>query len=132
MVEEKEKPMMQQLVSTCARVFKEMREYSEEEIHDVKAMLDGMGAADVGLGDRGEQQPQIEFVDVLDSPTFTIGIFLLPKGTALPMHDHPGMTVIYSPPPTSKNHCPPALLDLETTGVGRREIPSSGPHICAR
>mmetsp|Transcript_60918 Transcript_60918/g.144404 ORF Transcript_60918/g.144404 Transcript_60918/m.144404 type:complete len:211 (-) Transcript_60918:3-635(-) len=89
-----EVPMVQQLVSTCGRVFREMREYSEEDIQEVKALLDNLSAADVGLGERGEQQPQIEFVDVIDAPTFTIGIFLLPKGQALPIHDHPGMTVL--------------------------------------
>jgi predicted metal-dependent enzyme (double-stranded beta helix superfamily) len=88
--------LIQQVATACRKVFKEMRGYSEDDIAEVKALLDRVGASDVGLGEkqRGKHQPQIEFVDVLDTPTFTIGIFILPKGRSLPLHDHPGMTVL--------------------------------------
>lgn len=40
------------------------------------------------------QGKEIEFVEIADWPQYTVGIFLVPKGRKLPLHDHPGMTVL--------------------------------------
>eukprot|EP00878_Enallax_costatus_P026882 GHUV01028892.1.p1 GENE.GHUV01028892.1~~GHUV01028892.1.p1 ORF type:complete len:215 (+),score=24.71 GHUV01028892.1:162-806(+) len=40
-------------------------------------------------GNRGT----VTYLDIHDDPTMTIGIFQLPPGSRMPLHDHPGMTV---------------------------------------
>ncbi|KAF8065928.1 PEX12 [Scenedesmus sp. PABB004] len=35
----------------------------------------------------------VTYLDIHDDPTMTIGIFQLPPGSRMPLHDHPGMTV---------------------------------------
>jgi PCO_ADO len=35
----------------------------------------------------------VTYLDIHDDPTMTIGIFQLPPGARMPLHDHPGMTV---------------------------------------
>jgi len=56
--------------------------------------MNQMQATDVGLIMKDENLTNIEFVDVIDNDDFTVGIFLIPKGQRLPLHDHPGMTVL--------------------------------------
>ena len=50
-------------------------------------------AADVGLA-ANTSLTEIEFVEIADWPEYTVGIFLVPKGRKLPLHNHPGMTVL--------------------------------------
>ena len=33
-------------------------------------------------------------MDIAEFAEFTVGVFLVPKGQRLPLHDHPGMTVM--------------------------------------
>lgn len=35
----------------------------------------------------------VTYLDIHDDPAMTIGIFQLPPGARMPLHDHPGMTV---------------------------------------
>ena len=35
----------------------------------------------------------VTYLDIHDDPSMTIGIFQLPPGARMPLHDHPGMTV---------------------------------------
>jgi len=50
-------------------------------------------AADVGLAPDTDVR-EIEYIEIADWPQYTVGIFLVPKGRKLPLHDHPGMTVL--------------------------------------
>lgn len=51
----------------------------------------GLGA--LGPGSLPPSMGKITYIDVFDHPLVTCGIFVLRKGTVLPLHDHPGMTV---------------------------------------
>ncbi|CAL4935013.1 unnamed protein product [Urochloa decumbens] len=68
-------------------------------------MIDKVGPDDVALMDdvrlsneinnaAGCQEPPIiTFKTIYECENFTITVFLLPQGAAMPLHDHPGMTV---------------------------------------
>ena len=43
---------------------------------------------------RGGDSKSIRYLSVYDGSDFDIGIFCLPQGATIPMHDHPGMTVM--------------------------------------
>ena len=39
-------------------------------------------------------RPPLNYVKLHDSPSFNMGVFCLPRGGVLPLHNHPGMTVL--------------------------------------
>lgn len=43
---------------------------------------------------RARRSPSIAYSSVVDSEAFTIGLFLLPRGSRIPLHDHVGMSVL--------------------------------------
>lgn len=40
------------------------------------------------------EEHSITYIHIYEDPTVSIGIFCLPKGAQLPLHNHPGMTVL--------------------------------------
>ncbi len=34
------------------------------------------------------------YLHIHDTPHYSLGIFMLPEGSSIPLHDHPGMTVV--------------------------------------
>mmetsp|Transcript_2996 Transcript_2996/g.5570 ORF Transcript_2996/g.5570 Transcript_2996/m.5570 type:complete len:277 (+) Transcript_2996:320-1150(+) len=87
-------PLMYRLTEACARHFLGTPNPAPEGIREVAHLMQQIRAPDVGLLEGGPRLRHIEFVDVLETPQFTLGIFLIPEGRFLPLHDHPGMTVL--------------------------------------
>ncbi|TYJ07964.1 hypothetical protein E1A91_A11G041600v1 [Gossypium mustelinum] len=83
---------------------------SPQPIHKLCSLLDTFGPADVGLkeespdDDRGHgffglnrvtrwAQP-ITYLDIHECDSFTMCVFCFPTSSVIPLHDHPGMTVL--------------------------------------
>ncbi|KAL3374776.1 hypothetical protein AABB24_006331 [Solanum stoloniferum] len=86
---------------------------SSQAIHKLYSLLDTIGPEDVGLKDgsledeRGHglfglnvfnrvdrwAQP-ITYVDIHEGQNFTMCMFCFPTSAVIPLHDHPGMTVL--------------------------------------
>ena len=57
--------------------------------------MDGLTGADLGItADDVRPGGPVGYHHVYSDPTVSIGVFALPAGTCLPLHDHPGMTVL--------------------------------------
>ncbi|ETM33954.1 hypothetical protein L914_18856 [Phytophthora nicotianae] len=71
-----------------------------EEIAPVKAICDELFPANFqltvpGTESSGPDRPKrVHYQHVYEDETFSIGIFILPPGASIPLHDHPGMSVI--------------------------------------
>lgn len=89
-----ERPLMYRLAQACARHFLGHPVPSPEGVKEIADLMQQIRAPDLGLVEDGPKLQHIEFVDVLETPHFTVGIFLIPEGRFLPLHDHPGMTVL--------------------------------------
>ncbi|OWM73339.1 hypothetical protein CDL15_Pgr001453 [Punica granatum] len=69
---------IQRLYNTCRASFSTNGPVSDEALEKVRTMLDRIKPSDVGL----EQEAQL------------IGIFCMPPSSIIPLHNHPGMTVL--------------------------------------
>ncbi|KAG2781397.1 hypothetical protein PC129_g17510 [Phytophthora cactorum] len=71
-----------------------------EEIAPVKVICDQLFPTNFqlkvpGTGGSGPARPKrVHYEHVYEDETFSIGIFILPPGVSIPLHDHPGMSVI--------------------------------------
>lgn len=95
---------VQRLYDTCKQVFANCGPGvvpSAEKIERLKAVLDTMAEADVGLRSNMpyfkstayDRPPKITYLHLHECDKFSIGIFCLPPSSVIPLHDHPGMTV---------------------------------------
>ncbi|RDY08135.1 Plant cysteine oxidase 5, partial [Mucuna pruriens] len=71
-------PIVQKLYDTCKASLSPEGPISEEALEKVRALLDGLKPSNVGL----EQEAQL------------MGIFCMDPGSIIPLHNHPGMTVL--------------------------------------
>lgn len=81
-----ERPLMYRLAQACARHFLGHPVPSPEGVKEIADLMQQIRAPDLGLVEDGPKLQHIEFVDVLETPHFTVGIFLIPEGRFLPLH----------------------------------------------
>lgn len=107
-------PAVQRLYDVCKKVFTSTSVPSEAQVSNVRAVLDSIKPQDLGLqiseqnrGIRGfgddvkgwrpmmtRYAPPISYLHLYESDLFSMGIFVLPTSASIPLHNHPGMTVL--------------------------------------
>ncbi|KAJ8648077.1 hypothetical protein MRB53_001100 [Persea americana] len=112
-----ERSKIQHLYDACNAIFSKKQLPTFQEIQWLRSLLDNIEAIDVGIDEfcnkksgvpcmrkplpTGSQRllcghgiSQITYVHIFECNDFSIGVFCFPAGSKLPLHDHPGMTVL--------------------------------------
>ncbi|XP_062180107.1 plant cysteine oxidase 5-like isoform X2 [Phragmites australis] len=110
-------PKIKNLSNACKVSFSPNGPISEEALERIRALLDGIRPLDVGLdneaqiarswnssshqpnarrGRNGANQfaPPIKYLHIHECKSFSMGIFCMPPCSVIPLHNHPGMTVL--------------------------------------
>ncbi|KAL2340587.1 hypothetical protein Fmac_008527 [Flemingia macrophylla] len=110
-------PIVQKLYDACKASLSPEGPISEEALERIRALLDVLKPSNVGLvqeaqlvrgwkgslngtngknGRNGNYQypPPIKYIHLHECEKFSMGIFCMPPGSIIPLHNHPGMTVL--------------------------------------
>lgn len=110
-------PKIKNLLNACKVSFSPDGPISEEALERVRALLDEIRPLDVGLDNEAQiarnwnnsaRQPNgrrgrnganqyaspIKYLHIHECESFSLGIFCMPPSSVIPLHNHPGMTVL--------------------------------------
>ncbi|KAF8376816.1 hypothetical protein HHK36_031515 [Tetracentron sinense] len=112
-----ERSKIQGLYDACNIIFSQKEVPTFQEIQWLRNLLDTIEAIDVGIHEFniqgspfpwlpkpgldcckglicGQGVSEITYIHIHECNNFSIGVFCFPAGGVLPLHDHPGMTVL--------------------------------------
>ncbi|XP_047943914.1 plant cysteine oxidase 5 isoform X2 [Salvia hispanica] len=134
-------PAVQKLYNACKASLTPNGPISEEGLEKVRNLLEKIKPSDVGLEQEAQllrnwqgtfternggnrAAPTIKYLHLHECDGFSMGIFCMPPSSVIPLHNHPGMTVLRARPAKIVKDCD-MTAPCDTTVL----YPTSGGNI---